>query len=404
MNFTRFGDRQDADDLARHDVMSSVASTNAARFGASDDGTLEAQFKKERARREALQTARRDMDAPVLRGTCDSMCPPFEALERTFRNEADFFERSDMSNDRSKYVKAYKRSAAGDGALLVEDLRTLPALQATWRHLLSLVDQHGIASTHNFVWNRSRAVRKDLMAQTLYSPDALVLYQQIVRYHLYVLQQLSGAENFERFQEIEQLNNALVSVFDCYKELNMDPQAAPASCVEFVAYARLLWNLQTRPRKEVIALCQVFRRRPAIRQSTALLKILKAIETDASTGDADFRIAAVQSYFAWMASPHTPYLLAVAGSFYLDRVRFWTLQSFARAGFQSSGGLVPTTLSMAELTELLHFRDVDECRDFVDICGLDIAPVDTVAFGRKTSSGALQLEGALQVWSFLGRY
>ncbi|EER36654.1 80 kD MCM3-associated protein [Histoplasma capsulatum H143] len=108
-------------------------------------------------------------------GTCTEMCPEFERVERIVQKMVDKSEKftdqeSGVSHTvEAKMLKRFRRSAAGYDEQLPSDIRTPKTLLQTMNYLLRYVveDDETLATTHKFLWDRTRSIRNDLSIQQL---------------------------------------------------------------------------------------------------------------------------------------------------------------------------------------------------------------------------------------------
>lgn len=63
------------------------------------------------------------------------------------------------------------------------DVRPLPVLEETLNYLLSLLDstEHPFEVIHDFVFDRTRSVRQDLIMQNIVNDKAINMFEKIVR-------------------------------------------------------------------------------------------------------------------------------------------------------------------------------------------------------------------------------
>lgn len=189
-------------------------------------------------------------DAIDFKGTCEDMCPEFERITRIVEHDVQGAEK-DVAPDGSlwpapqKMVKALARSAAGQDAPLPMDVRSPAALRRTFDYLLHTVlgEEGELPTVHGFLWDRTRAIRRDFVFQSSMSPtelsDQVYCLERITRFHVIALHQMSReevvAEDFSEQQEVEQLGKALLSLIHAYE----DCQAQGIPCeneAEFRAY------------------------------------------------------------------------------------------------------------------------------------------------------------------------
>jgi hypothetical protein len=190
-------------------------------------------------------------EAIDFKGTCEDMCPEFEKITRIMEHDVREPEK-DLSPDGSlwpslpKMIKALARSAAGQDAPLPMDVRSPAALRRTLDYLLHniLGEEEGrLPAVHGFLWDRTRAIRRDFVFQSSMSPtelfDQVYCLERITRFHVIALHQMSmegiEAEDFSEQQEVEQLGKSLLSLIHAYE----DCQAQGILCEnesEFRAY------------------------------------------------------------------------------------------------------------------------------------------------------------------------
>jgi hypothetical protein len=190
-------------------------------------------------------------EAIDFKGTCEDMCPEFEKVTRIMEHDVQGPEKELSSDGQSlwpspsKMIKALARSAAGQDAPLPEDVRSPAALRRTLDYLVDtvLADKE-LETVHSFLWNRTRAIRRDFVFQqsSMLSHelvDQVYCLELITRFHVVALHQMSRqgivAEDFSEQQEVEQLGKALLSLIHAYEDC--DAQGIPCENeAEFKAY------------------------------------------------------------------------------------------------------------------------------------------------------------------------
>ena len=197
-------------------------------------------------------------DAIDFKGTCEDMCPEFEQITRIMESDVRGPEKEVGPNGslipcRSKMVKALARSAAGQDAPLPMDIRSTAALRRTVDYLFDTVlgDEEGkLPSVHGYLWDRTRAVRRDFVFHSSMSSselmDQVYCLERITRFHVTSLHLMSDSNSeshlFDEQQEGEQLSKSLLSLIHAYE----DCQAKGVTCeneAEFRAYY-LLYNAE----------------------------------------------------------------------------------------------------------------------------------------------------------------
>lgn len=189
-------------------------------------------------------------EAIDFKGTCEDMCPDYERLTRMMDHRFENAEKK-VNPDGSlsklpvpeKMIKALARSAAGQEAPLPSDVRSAAALRRTTDYLLKdILSQYELPKIHGFLWDRTRAIRRDFVFHSSMSPSELVdqIYclERITRFHVIALHQMSRKDTghkFEEQQEVEQLGKSLLSLIHTYE----DCKAQGVACeneTEFRAY------------------------------------------------------------------------------------------------------------------------------------------------------------------------
>ncbi|XP_069680940.1 SAC3 domain-containing protein 1 isoform X1 [Periplaneta americana] len=130
-----------------------------------------------------------------IRGTCTDMCP---ARERRLREREGLLHILELPEGCRLHpppkanpqltVKSFSRSAAGQLAPRRDELRPPAVLQKTVHYLLKDVAQRQEVDwcvVYDFVFDRLRAVRQDLVIQGLNPKHGIMILEPIVRFHCY---------------------------------------------------------------------------------------------------------------------------------------------------------------------------------------------------------------------------
>ncbi|KAH7100312.1 SAC3/GANP/Nin1/mts3/eIF-3 p25 family-domain-containing protein [Auriculariales sp. MPI-PUGE-AT-0066] len=181
-------------------------------------------------------------DAITMVGECMDMCPVFERHEREFQNNVDRWEaiNPDAKPRRINHelaVKAFQRATQGSESI-PSDLRPLPVLQKTLNYLFhTLLGHHGLDATRKFIWDRTRAIRKEFTIQQLTGPPIVEMLERIARYHCLCLFRFShlDEDNFSIKHEREQLDKSLQSLMELYDDNKKLGHVFPNEA-EFVAF------------------------------------------------------------------------------------------------------------------------------------------------------------------------
>ncbi|QSS55693.1 MCM3-associated protein [Histoplasma capsulatum var. duboisii H88] len=348
-------------------------------------------------------------------GTCTEMCPEFERVERIVQKMVDKSEKftdqeSGVSHTvEAKMLKRFRRSAAGYDEQLPSDIRTPKTLLQTMNYLLRYVveDDETLATTHKFLWDRTRSIRNDLSIQQLTQAQdvsiAVKCLERIARFHIVALHLLSSPENSEPFdhhQEREQLNNTLLSLLYYYDD-NRNLIKFPNED-EFRAYYIVFSIHDQRPDLEarVQNWPRELLRSPRVQVALELFAAAGNAWEYQGTLDAKRPNAIAQGlyarFFRLIQSPSVPYLLACIAEIYFNQVRQTTIRSIWKAYCRHpiSQQHKNQEWTVDELTGTLAFDDNNQTIDFCEEQGLQFAtnadgqmylnwgqfPLDSVAF------------------------
>ncbi|XP_021366328.1 SAC3 domain-containing protein 1-like [Mizuhopecten yessoensis] len=128
-----------------------------------------------------------------IQGTCRFMCPEKEIDLREREELLHFLEGVKDETGRfrcvrSRVVKEYSRPAAGKEDPEPSDLRPAHVLKKTVDYLLGRVavrTDRSWSVLYDFVFDRLRAVRQDMVIQSIGGCDGIELLEKIVRFHIY---------------------------------------------------------------------------------------------------------------------------------------------------------------------------------------------------------------------------
>ncbi|PTU19801.1 hypothetical protein P175DRAFT_0438991 [Aspergillus ochraceoroseus IBT 24754] len=348
-------------------------------------------------------------------GTCTSMCPEFERVERIVQKMVDKSEKfihpatNSLQIMEAKMLKRFRRSAAGYDEQLPSDIRTprtlLQAMNYLIRHVIGGSEPLGLI--HKFVWDRTRSLRNDFSVQQLTQEEdvkiAVTCLERIARFHIVSLHLLSSPANeepFDRHQEREQLNNTMLSLMYYYDD-NRGRISFPNED-EFRAYYIIFSIHDQRPDLEA----RVQKWPPELRNSP---RVKAALELFAAAGntweyqgtlDAKRPNAIAQGFYArffrLVDSPGVSYLMACVAEIYFNHMRQTAIRSIWKGycRYPSSQQHKNEEWTVDELTTVLYFDDDDQtvkfCEDqdleFFENANGDLylnwgsRPVDSIAF------------------------
>ncbi|VBB33225.1 unnamed protein product, partial [Acanthocheilonema viteae] len=187
-------------------------------------------------------------NATVMQGSCRDMCPEKERYMRVVQKRLSTYEcHDDGSIAPELAVKEYSRSAADQEEPLSHELRPADVLQRTMNYLVGKIANNvpetdeELAQWYDFMWNRTRAIRKDITQQMMVNETAVTLIEQCVRLHIFASHRLCEL-NFNEFDQkmnTENLSKSLQSLRYLYDDL-AKKGIFYASEAEFRAYEIML--------------------------------------------------------------------------------------------------------------------------------------------------------------------
>lgn len=326
-----------------------------SRFTSSNESSTAARFERLQADRNRKRAELEAASGHVqLIPTCEDMCPEYERLERELHFDVHPFEALNVDSaqsstnyliDHGKAVKKYHRPAAGNETPLPEDVRTPQSLLRVLDYLFHQIldnNKYSFADRHSFIRDRSRSVRQDLTLQSCRDRLAVLMHEQIARFHIisgHVLCEADPAE-FDSFQNTEQLRKVLQSLREMYDDLRLEEWRGEE---EFRGYY-ILTHLQD----------------PTIFK-TALEFPVKVLRSER----VKFAVEAAASFHR---GDHVKYgRLILEGDYlqaallhtHLTVVRFRALETISKA--YPTGQSV---FSVVEMTRLLSFESTEECVEF----------------------------------------
>ena len=342
-------------------------------------------------------------------GTCESMCPEFERVERIVQKMVDRSEKvcrttpllieartasltlvppqqfdpatNAMQNVEGKMLKRFRRSAAGYDEQLPSDIRTPKTLLQATNYLIRYIvgSNEPLGIVHKFVWDRTRSIRNDFSVQQVtHEADvkvAVLCLERIARFHILSLHLLSSPANeeqFDRHQEREQLNNTMLSLMYYYDD-NRGRVFFPNE-EEFRAYYIIFSihdqrpDLEARVQKWPAALLN------SPRVQVALELYAAACNTWEYQGTLDSRRpnAIAQGFYSRffhiIDSRSVSYLMACVAEIYFTHVRQTTIRAIWKAYCR-----VPVSQqhkneewTLEQLTKVLYFDDDEQTLKFCE--------------------------------------
>lgn len=323
-------------------------------------------------------------DAIDFRGICEDMCPEGEKVSRIVEHDVKQPEKTQTFGkeqgwaDPKLMVKTFKRSAAGTDSPLPTEVRSPAALRRTLDYLIDdlLKNEGNLRDLHGFLWDRTRAIRKDFIFQNAMTAeeriDQIYCLENITRFHAVSLHLLSkegaASDGFSEQQEREQLGKTLLSLMQVYDECK-DMEITIENEAEFRAYY-LLFNAHD---PFVIQQMQDWNDAfwfdsPEIQTVVTLIEAMQNVwngrgplrpAAPLTTGSASFT-----SYFAIVEDANVSYTMACLAEIHFTEIRRRILKSIHKAYGRVRDG--PKDLTAKVLNDMFRFDTEDECVAFLE--------------------------------------
>ncbi|KAF7232207.1 hypothetical protein EG68_09744 [Paragonimus skrjabini miyazakii] len=283
-SFPSFGDPSHTRTSARPPQSdASMGNLKGAMIGSTVEervAILQAHYKAERQKRPAVPDKQTTSDSSqtdlscfefatsvrsmAIRGTCPDMCPELERYFRELHQRVSIFEclpsslstsSSGWQMDHTRAVKDYERSSADQPVPLPCELRPTAVLHRTMAYLLaSIADRPELDTSrslwkpwYEFMWTRTRAIRKDVVQQRLCCPLIVGVMERIARFHIFCAARLvdQPVDSFDPRINSENLTQCLQTLKEMYNDLDStrSENVAESSCpneAEFQAYMLLM--------------------------------------------------------------------------------------------------------------------------------------------------------------------
>ncbi|KAJ4141338.1 actin cytoskeleton and mitosis protein [Fusarium equiseti] len=324
-------------------------------------------------------------DAIDFKGICEDMCPEYEKITRI--NEMDVHQpeknpKTTFANT-SRMIKKLARSAAGQEAPLPMDVRSIPALKRTLDYLIDdlLREDSNLPGLHGFLWDRTRAIRRDFTFFSSLTPDEMKMQvyvlENIARFHVTALHLLTqdgqAPEDFVEQQELEQLGKALLSLRDAYDDCN-DQGIRCENEPEFRAYylifhaydSNIIETLQRQWKPNL------WKDSDEVRTAVSLVEALQNTQdfhgplTDAPSLAAS---SAYQSYFRIVEDSKVSYTMACFAECHFPRLRRCILSAIKRALARPRE--TSKDVTAAVLNKFLRFDTVEQAIEFAELHNIE---------------------------------
>ncbi|XP_029315303.1 germinal-center associated nuclear protein [Cottoperca gobio] len=326
-------------------------------------GTAEDKFRLLEQRDKILRQGRpkrTDLDlSKVFVGTCPDMCPEKERYMRDTRKQLSVFEVFPDTEmvDHSAAIKEYSRSSADQEEPLPHDLRPLPVLSMTMDYLVTPIMDQGhdnYRDWYDFVWNRTRGIRKDIIQQHLCCPHTVSLIEKCTRFHVHCAHHLceEHMSAFDAKINNENMTKCLQSLKEMYQDLNTRHIYCPLEA-EFRQYSVLVKLNDGDILREV----QQFR--DEVRNSAEVKFAVHAFTAVNSNNFVRF----------FKLVKGASYLASCLLHRYFNQVRAKALKTMNTA---HTVGPRSTAFPVEDFVRMLMFRNTEEATDFIQEYGLNV--------------------------------
>lgn len=303
---------------------------------------------------------RTDLDlSKVFVGTCPDMCPEKERYMRETRNQLSVYEvipNTEMV-DHAAAIKEYSRSSADQEEPLPHELRPLQVLSMTMDYLVTQIMDQGQDNHrdwYDFVWNRTRGIRKDITQQRLCCPHTVSLIEKCTRFHVHCAHDLceQHMSSFDAKINNENMTKCLQSLKEMYEDLATQQTFCPHEA-EFRQYSVLLKLNDGDILREVQQFREEVRKSPEVK-------------------------FAVQAFAAVSSNNFVRFFKLVKGASYLSSCLlhryFNQIRSKALKALNMAHTVGPrsTPFPVEDIVRMLMFRSAAEATDFIQQYGLNV--------------------------------
>jgi hypothetical protein len=340
----------------------------------------------------------------TLYGTCEDMCPEKERYSRDclslyhrYEMRREYVDKFDTNGtdivDHRLMIKEYSRSSADQDLPLPNEMRPIKVLYGTMMYLIDEViskiasldnnsnemsnenSEFSMGDWYDFVWNRTRSIRKDIIQQRLLlngihaqndennegdyvlqnGLGGLVIIEQCARFHIMCAHRLceESSQVFDFKINEENLKNCFQSLRQYYEHNQTLVRPSPCEA-EFRSYGILL-NLN-----ESNILCEIQRWPQHIRHSEHVRFALKIYFAYISRNYVNF--------FRLIRSDKCLYLHACILHRYFYKMRCEAFKTIFTSFRDNKEKIFP----LAKLVNILGFDDEDEAYDYCNLYGLEV--------------------------------
>lgn len=299
-------------------------------------------------------------------GSCTDMCPERERyLRLTF--QPSIFERDPMNQpDEYAMIKEYRRAGADQKEPLPNELRTMGALTMTVDFIVcNLMDDSRSKSNlalewYDFIWDRLRAVRKDITQQGICDQQSTILIERCTRFHVHSCYAMNQVKNFDVDMNKRNLNDCLQMLRQMYNDLRATGSLKSPGELEFQRYDILLHLNED-------LLATNVSMKTAYHQDPTDLRFITQLFTAYSTRN-------YYRFFRLMAQ--ADYMTSCILSLHVNHMRLIGLRSIIGACTPNQTVWYPCHF----IIETLGFDGVDDLETFATSCGIELREKGTGHF------------------------
>jgi hypothetical protein len=245
------------------------------------------------------------------------------------------------------------------------------------KYMAERLDQEDFQFLHGWLWDRTRAIRKDLTTQLLVREDIstyLECLEQNARLLLLSLHHMaqSHKEDYSHRQDLEQLNATMISLRERYND-NRRSQIISHNEVELQAYRLVIFLSAGHKYTEhdFHNLPESMRQNPRLRTALKLYQAAQAAQTRArrlSEAKRNWK-----AFWETVRSPAVSYLMACAAEIAFKRIRGIVMETLYRAYRQGNTkkAIPMEDWTVSELLDVLGFDTEDEVYEYCGLYGFD---------------------------------
>jgi hypothetical protein len=321
-------------------------------------------------------------DSVKLYGICNDMCPEYERVRRIVEDdvkppectpETEHLPRKQRIPDETRMVKAYARSAAGMDVELVSEIRSPATCLKTFDYLMERLDNDEFDFLHSWIWDRTRAIRKDLRTQRIEQRSDITLFltclERSARFLILSAHQMARTtkEDYSHQQDIEQLNQTLMSLKERYAD-NRRVNYPSENEAEFWTYRLILAPLFTSSQfeNELHLVPSDLRNNPRVKVGIEIYRAMKSIIFTRSASFVQCQ-ANWRHFWDLIKSPSVSYLMACAAEVSFQRVRHVVLDALWRV-YRVGSTSRPQTVESWTVAKVRDALGLDKDEEAIELC------------------------------------